>query len=186
MQHAVDLQQAGADAVADGDMVHVLFIGESDRSIYSTYDDGGWQPATLRVDGIDGSWVHGNVYVRPEGVKVYGYVYDAGSRGGAGMNRFDEVVPTPLPARQSCRALRGKEVMRAGDVLEAYPRRCPEGFAPSRSMSCGAGPSRRAAVPDPPGTAMPVAGPCRRGSSKGQNCELHQQTQRSPAIIFTL
>jgi len=166
VQHAVDLQQAGADAVADGDVVHVLFIGESDRSIYSTHDDGGWQPATLRVDGIDGSWVHGNIYVRPEGVKVYGYVYDAGSRGGAGMNRFDEVVPAPLPARQSCSALRGKEVMRAGDVLAAYPRRCPEGFAPSRSMSCGA-----ARLDEPPSLILrapqcPLPGPAGAGHQK--------------------
>ena len=29
---------------------------------------------------------------RPDGAKVYGYIYDAGSNGGAGMNRFGEVV----------------------------------------------------------------------------------------------
>jgi hypothetical protein len=32
------------------------------------------------------------VYVRPDGVKVYGYGYDAGSQGGAGFNRFAEIV----------------------------------------------------------------------------------------------
>ena len=92
VRHAVDSQQTGADAVADGDTVHVLFIDESDRSLYSTRDAGGWQAATLRVDDILGSWVRGNVYVRPDGEKVYGYVYDAGSLGGAGMNRFGEIV----------------------------------------------------------------------------------------------
>ena len=46
----------------------------------------------LRVDKILGSWIRGNVYTRPDGMKVYGYIYDADSDGGAGMNRFDEVV----------------------------------------------------------------------------------------------
>ena len=93
VQHPVDSQQAAADLVADGEDLHVLFIDEADRSIYSTqFKDGRWQPATLQVDGIQGTWVRGNVYARPDGVKVYGYVYDAGSTGGAGMNRFGELV----------------------------------------------------------------------------------------------
>ena len=89
---AVDSQQAGADAVIDGETVYVLFIDESSRSILSTHDNGGWQPAKLRVDSILGSWVRGNVYTRKDGVRVYGYIYDAGSDGGAGMNRFGELV----------------------------------------------------------------------------------------------
>ena len=32
---------------------------------------------------------------RRDGVRVHGYVYDAGSNGGAGMNRFDQVVLRP-------------------------------------------------------------------------------------------
>jgi hypothetical protein len=70
----------------------VLFIEDSSRSIFSTHDTGGWQPSTLRVDVILGSWVRGNVYTRNDGTKVYGFVYDAGSHGGAGMNRFAELV----------------------------------------------------------------------------------------------
>ncbi|MBN1466524.1 exo-alpha-sialidase, partial [candidate division KSB1 bacterium] len=89
---AVDSQQAGADAVLDGDIAYVLFIEESSRSINSTSDKGGWQPARLLVDDILGSWVRGNIYIRPDGVKVYGYIYDAGSDGGAGMNRFNELI----------------------------------------------------------------------------------------------
>jgi hypothetical protein len=92
VRNAVDSQQPGADAVVDGKTVHVLFIDQSSRSIFSTNDSGGWQPSTLRVDKILGSWVRGNVYTRPDGVKVYGYIYDAGSDGGAGMNRFGEIV----------------------------------------------------------------------------------------------
>jgi hypothetical protein len=89
---AVDSQQPAADAVADGRTVHVLFVEQSSRSIFSTHDHGGWQPSTLRVDTILGSWIRGNVYTRRDGVRVYGYVYDAGSHGGAGMNRFAELV----------------------------------------------------------------------------------------------
>ncbi len=89
---AVDSQQPGADAVLDGDTVHVLFIEESSRDIFSTHDKDGWQHPKLQVGNIHGSWLRGNVYTRRDGVKVYGYVYDAGSDGGAGMNRFAELV----------------------------------------------------------------------------------------------
>jgi len=89
---AVDSQQPAADAVAEGKTVHVFFVEESSRSIFSTNDEGGWQPSVLRVDKIAGSWIRGNVYTRRDGARVYGFVYDAGSEGGAGMNRFDEVV----------------------------------------------------------------------------------------------
>jgi hypothetical protein len=89
---AVDSQQPGADAVLDGSTVHVLLIAQSSRSIFSTHDRGGWQPSAVRVDNILGSWIRGNVYNRRDGARVYGYIYDAGSDGGAGMNRFAEVV----------------------------------------------------------------------------------------------
>jgi hypothetical protein len=92
VRDAVDSQQPGADAVLDGETVRVSFIEQSSRGIFSTHDAGGWQPSRLRIDKILGSWVRGNVYTRPDGVRVYGYVYDAGSDGGAGMNRFGEVV----------------------------------------------------------------------------------------------
>jgi len=92
VQDAVDSQQPGADVVLDGDTLHVLFIDESSRSLFSTDDRGGWQPSTLEVDDILGSWVRGSIYTHPDGVKVYGYVYDAGSDGGAGMNRYGEIL----------------------------------------------------------------------------------------------
>jgi hypothetical protein len=90
--NAVDSQQPGADAVLDGGTVHLLFIDEATRSILGTHDRGGWQPPTRRVDGIRGQWVRGNVYTRPDGRRVYGYVYDAGSNGGSGMNEYEELV----------------------------------------------------------------------------------------------
>jgi hypothetical protein len=89
---AVDSQQPAADAVLSGGTTHVSFIEPSSRSIFSTNDSGGWQPSTLRIANIRGSWIRGTVYTRRDGVKVYGYVYDAGSEGGAGMNRFAETV----------------------------------------------------------------------------------------------
>jgi hypothetical protein len=92
IQDAVDSQQPAADAVVDGDTVRVLFVEESSRSIYSTHDDSGWQPSTLRVGNILGSWIRGNVYTRRDGKKVHGFIYDAGSDGGAGMNRFGEAI----------------------------------------------------------------------------------------------
>jgi hypothetical protein len=92
IQDAVDSQQPAADAAIDGATVRVLFVERSSRSIFSAHDQSGWQPSTLRVDNIVGSWIRGNVYTRRDGRKVYGFVYDAGSEGGAGMNRFGEIV----------------------------------------------------------------------------------------------
>jgi hypothetical protein len=92
IQDAVDSQQPAADAVVDGETVRVLFVEQSSRSIFSTHDDSGWQPSTLSVDNVLGSWIRGNVYTRRDGKKVHGYIYDAGSEGGAGMNRFAEIV----------------------------------------------------------------------------------------------
>ena len=89
---AVDSQQAGADAVLIGETVLVLFIEEASRSIFSIHDHGGWQEAKPQVANIMGSWVRGNIITRKDGKKVYGYIYDAGSDGGAGMNRFGELV----------------------------------------------------------------------------------------------
>jgi hypothetical protein len=90
VQNAVDSDQTGADAIADGTTVHVLFIEQGSGSIYHTRSDeaGVWQPATLQVDGIRGQWIRGALLTRGDGTRSYGYVYDAGSEGGAGMNTF--------------------------------------------------------------------------------------------------
>ena len=89
---AVDSQQPAADAVVDGRTVHVLFVEPSSGAIFGTNDREGWQASTREIDGIRGSWIRGHVYKRPDGTRVYGYVYDAGSEGGSGMNRFGEIV----------------------------------------------------------------------------------------------
>jgi hypothetical protein len=91
VRDAVDSQQPGADAVLHGETVHVLFIDAATRSLFSTHDRGGWQTPVQQVGDILGSWVRGSVYPRKDGANVYGFVYDAGSLGGSGMNRYGEV-----------------------------------------------------------------------------------------------
>jgi len=58
--------------------------------LYHTRSDtaGTWTPATLQVDSVSTQWVRGQP-VRQE--RAYGYVYDAGSNGGSGMNWYGEV-----------------------------------------------------------------------------------------------
>lgn len=93
VQNAVDSDQTGADAVADGATVHVLFIEAGTGNVYHTRTDdaGAWQRPTLQVDGIQGQWIRGMRLTRGRGTPVYGYVYDAGSNGGSGMNRYGEL-----------------------------------------------------------------------------------------------
>jgi len=88
---AVDAQQPAADIVADGAVIRALFVDEETRSIFSADDCNGWRPAKVEIDGVKGSWVRGAIFTRDDGVRVYGYVYDAGSQGGAGLNRYAEI-----------------------------------------------------------------------------------------------
>lgn len=89
---AVDSQQPAADLVSDGGTAHVLLVDEDTRSIFSTDRKGDrWSTPVLRVKDIKGSWVRGNVIEKTDGNRAYGYVYDAGSDGGAGMNRYAEI-----------------------------------------------------------------------------------------------
>lgn len=92
---AVDSQQPAADLVLDGTTLHALFIDPETRSIHHTCrslaEGSTWRASRVVVDGILGSWVRGNVHTRRDGTRVYGFVYDAGSFGGAGMNRYGEI-----------------------------------------------------------------------------------------------
>ena len=89
----VDSQQPGADVVADGDTVRVLYIDAEDRDIYATsHHAGGWQPAVRVVPDVDAAWVRGTILRRADGARVHGFVYDAGSNGGAGFNRYGELT----------------------------------------------------------------------------------------------
>ena len=93
---AVDSQQPAADLVHDGERAHALFVDEETRSIFSTWSENGiWQEPTLRVGDIEGSWVRGAIVRTPQGNRVYGYVFDAGSQGGSGFNRYAEFPLDP-------------------------------------------------------------------------------------------
>lgn len=96
--NAADAEQAGADAVGYGSSVHVLYIEEGTGRIYHTYrgKDGEWQDPEVEVDGVDALWVRGQVVKQSDQGAAYGYVYDAGSYGGSGMIKYDEVPLPPL------------------------------------------------------------------------------------------
>ena len=87
---AVDSDQVGADAIAYGDTIHLLFIEKSSRAIYHTVSEepGVWSEPQPVVAGIDAAWIRGSLLQDAEGNPIYGFVYDAGSRGGAGLNRY--------------------------------------------------------------------------------------------------
>lgn len=90
VQNAVDSDQVGADAIAHGNTVHVLFIDEDSRSIFHARrkNNGQWTAPEPVVEGINAQWVRGMPVARNDSGTVYGFVYDAGSYGGSGMNRY--------------------------------------------------------------------------------------------------
>jgi hypothetical protein len=92
VNQAADSQQPGADLVGDDEVLQVVFIDEKTRELRHTHDRGGWQPSRLLVGGIRADWVRGDLHPAPGGGTVYRFIYDAGSGGGAGMNRFGEVT----------------------------------------------------------------------------------------------
>jgi hypothetical protein len=96
-QSPVDSDQAGGDAIAHDGAVHVLFIDEDTRDLFHVRSPaaGVWERAAPVVEGIDAQWVRGNRIRGADGATVYGFVYDAGSDGGSGMNRYAEVALDP-------------------------------------------------------------------------------------------
>jgi hypothetical protein len=92
-QNAVDSDQVGADLVEFGGRIHLLFLDQETGSIRHSESAGGgvWSAAEPVVEGIRGQWVRGQIVRKPDGGAVYGFVYDAGSDGGSGMNRYEEV-----------------------------------------------------------------------------------------------
>ncbi|GGD45801.1 hypothetical protein GRI62_09805 [Erythrobacter arachoides] len=90
---AVDSQQPAGDITHDGNSLIALFVDNETRSIFSSVlVNNRWQTPRLEIDEIEGSWVRGNIIRRHDGQLVYGYVYDAGSQGGAGRNEYAELV----------------------------------------------------------------------------------------------
>jgi len=88
--NAVDSDQAGADIVAFNGQIIISFISEEDRDIYlAIVSDFGHTPsARLIVPDVDGSWLRGNILYHQKKSPVYGIIYDAGSKGGSGYNKF--------------------------------------------------------------------------------------------------
>jgi hypothetical protein len=94
VQSGADSDQVGADLVVHEDVVHVVFIDEETRDLWHTSSPapGVWTPARPVVEGIDAQWVRGRVVRDASGAAVYGLVYDAGSDGGSGMNRYGVIA----------------------------------------------------------------------------------------------
>ncbi len=89
--NAVDSEQTGADLVIWENQIIISFISEENRDIYLTVIsdfDQETPNSKLIVSNIDGSWVRGNILNLQQNSPVYGIVFDAGSKGGSGFNRF--------------------------------------------------------------------------------------------------
>lgn len=86
VQNAVDSDQAGASLVAVGDQLGVLFIEDSSRDLFFTASrpNGTWTQPQMLMEGIDGCWIR----ALPAQDGRIAYAVDAGSKGGAGRNRF--------------------------------------------------------------------------------------------------
>lgn len=91
--NAADSEQVGADAVGYDDGVQVLFIEEGSKRLFhvSRQGEGDWGDEKLLVDDSKVLWVRGNVIKQHADGAVYGYIYDAGSLGGSGMNTYAEI-----------------------------------------------------------------------------------------------
>ncbi len=94
VQNGSDSEQVGADAVGFEGRVILAVIDEETRDLRTVQGRPGpdgairWEPARPLVDDINAQWVRGRVIRDEAGAAVYGLVYDAGSDGGSGMNRF--------------------------------------------------------------------------------------------------
>lgn len=93
VQNSVDSDQTGADAIAYGEGIKVLFIEQSTGRLFYTAreGDGDWAEAQLLVDNEQVQWVRGALIKQSNESAVYGYVYDGGADGGSGMNRYREL-----------------------------------------------------------------------------------------------
>jgi hypothetical protein len=92
VQNAADSEQVGANVISYGNSVHLLFIEDNTGRIFHTYRDyDSWSEPSLQIDGVNALWVRGNLIKKTAQGAVYGYVYDAGSMGGSGMNKYAEV-----------------------------------------------------------------------------------------------
>jgi len=97
VQNSVDSDQVGADAIVHGDTVHVLFIEDgTGRLLHAARHNETWRNPRVLVEDDEVQWVRGNLAELPDGRPAYGYVYDAGSDGGSGKNRYAR-IPLETP-----------------------------------------------------------------------------------------
>lgn len=94
VQNAVDSEQSGADAIGFENEIHVLFIEQDTGRLFHTSrrNGGEWSEPQVQVKDANVQWVRGTLLNANSGQPIYGYVYDAGSDGGSGMNRFGQVL----------------------------------------------------------------------------------------------
>ncbi len=94
--NAVDSDQVGAEAVSFEGRIYIAFISQSTRELYlSVITDFEKRPtSTKAVSDIEGSWVRGLILKHQPDSPCYGIIYDAGSKGGSGFNRY---ICYPLP-----------------------------------------------------------------------------------------
>jgi len=89
VQSAVDSDQVGADMIADGNTLHVLFIEAATGVLYHTVrKTGAWSEPEVVITDANVQWVRGQVVGLAERGRRYGFVYDGGSNGGSGRNQF--------------------------------------------------------------------------------------------------
>ncbi len=89
----VDSDQVAADAIGVNGGVHLLFIEAGTGTLWqvSRGPQGSWGEASPVVEGIRGQWVRGSLLRNGAQGPIYGFVYDAGSNGGSGFNRWGEI-----------------------------------------------------------------------------------------------
>ena len=88
--NAVDSDQAGADAVSFEGKIYLSFISQDTRELYlSVITDFENAPSSTKVvSNIEGSWVRGQILMHQPNSPCYGIIYDSGSQGGSGFNRY--------------------------------------------------------------------------------------------------
>lgn len=91
LQNAVDSDQTCADLIAHNGVLHLFFVPAMGREILHTHssEPGIWSDPQYLIRDIQGSWIRANG-LNDERI---GFVYDAGSLGGSGMNRFGIFSP---------------------------------------------------------------------------------------------
>jgi hypothetical protein len=100
ISNAVDSDQAGADVTVFEDKLYLVYISHDTQELYFTsiknYEE--VPPAEVIVSNIEASWVRCGILLEQPESPCFGIIYDAGSKGGSGFNRY---ICVPLPADKS-------------------------------------------------------------------------------------